>query len=248
MPPKPLSRALCAAALCLSALGLAQADEPAVHSTIRKNIAQRLPGFPPIDEITKSAVPGLYELRFGNDVMYTDENGDYVIQGNVLDTKARVDLTQARLDKLNAVDFAALPLKDAIVWKQGSGARRLVVFADPNCGYCKKLEADLQQVKDVTVYTFLIPILGGNSPEMAHHIWCAKDPAATWRGWMIQGQRPQRAMGACDDSAIARNLALGTRLHVALTPVLVFEDGKRVKGVLDAPQVDRQLAASHGKS
>ncbi len=108
-------------------------------------------------------------------MLYTDEQGNHLIEGSLIDTKTRANLTEARVSKLTAIDFSKLPLKDAIVWKQGSGARKLVVFADPNCGYCKKFERDLQQVKDVTVYTFLYPILGNDSSDKSRNIWCAKD-------------------------------------------------------------------------
>ena len=144
-------------------------------AVIRKTIAERLPDFPKIDEITKTPIPGLFELRIGTEIMYTDERGDHLIEGQMIETRSRSNLTEARVAKLTAIDFAALPLKDAIVWKQGTGARKLVVFADPNCGYCKKFEKEMQQVKDVTVYTFLYPILGGDSPEKSRNIWCAKD-------------------------------------------------------------------------
>ena len=172
-----------ALALTVMSLGLAQvafADE----ALIRKNLAERLPNFPAIDEVSKTPIPGLYEVRIGTELIYTDERGDHVIQGSIIETKTRSDLTQARIDKITAIDFAALPLKDAIVWKQGTGARKLVVFADPNCGYCKKFETEMQQVKDVTVYTFLYPILGGDSPEKSKNIWCAKDRAAAWDEFM----------------------------------------------------------------
>ena len=105
----------------------------------------------------------------------------------MIDTKTRVNLTEQRIAKLTAIDFKALPLKDAMVWKQGTGERKLVVFADPNCGYCKKFEKDLQAVKDVTVYTFLYPILGADSAEKSKQIWCAKDNTKAWRDWMLNG-------------------------------------------------------------
>jgi thiol:disulfide interchange protein DsbC len=149
--------------------------------------------------------------------------------------------------KLTAIDFAALPLKDAIVYKQGTGARRLAVFADPNCGYCKKFERELAQVKDVTVYTFLYPILGGDSPEKARNIWCAKDNTKVWRDWMVEGMQPPRAMGQCDAGALARNAALGRKHKVTGTPSLVFEDGKRVPGALPPEQIEKMLAAASRK-
>lgn len=229
----------------------AAAFVPAVlaqEAVIRKNIAERIPDFPKIDEITKTPIPGLYELRVGTDVMYTDEHGDHIIQGEMIETKTRNNLTQARIDKITAIDFASLPLKDAIVWKQGTGARKLVVFADPNCGYCKKFEREMQQVKDVTVYTFLYPILGGDSPDKSRNIWCAKDSASAWRNWMINGTAVPRSMGPCDTSALDRNVALGKKFRVNGTPSIVFEDGKRVPGAMAPDQVEKQLVASRGKA
>ena len=229
-------------AATLSPIGFAQ------EAVIRENLAKRLPDMPKIDEVTKTPIPGLYEVRMGTEVIYTDEHGDHVIEGTLIETKTRTNLTEARIDKLTAIDFAALPQKDAIVWKQGTGARKLVVFADPNCGYCKKFENDMQQVKDVTVYTFLYPILGGDSPEKSRDIWCAKDNGAVWRDWMIKGAAPKRTMGQCDISALQRNLALGKKFRVNGTPALVFEDGKRVPGALPADRVEKQLVASRSKA
>ena len=147
----PILRMLCSLACAALLMPAAFADE----ATIRKNFAERLPQFPKIDEVSKTAIPGIWELRVGNDILYTDEQGNHLLEGQLIDTRTRTNLTEARIARLTAIDFKTLPLKDALVWKQGTGARKLVVFADPNCGYCKKFERDLQQVKDVTVYTFL---------------------------------------------------------------------------------------------
>jgi thiol:disulfide interchange protein DsbC len=230
------------AAACLASLP-AMAQEAA----IRKAIAERLPDFPKIDEVTKTAIPGVYELRIGTDVFYSDEAGNHLIEGHLIDTKTRSNLTQARIDKLTAIDFAALPVKDAIVWKQGSGARKIAVFADPNCGYCKRFERDLNNVKDVTVYTFLLPILGGDSPEKSRNIWCAKDNTKAWRDWMLGNVAPQRSMGQCDTAAIARNEALARKHRINGTPAVIFEDGKRIPGAMTADQIEKQLVASRGK-
>ena len=238
----PSTRLIVALAALLALPALAD------DALIRKNIAERLPDFPKIDEITKTPIPGLFELRIGSEIMYTDERGDHVIEGQMIETRSRSNLTEARVAKLTAIDFAALPLKDAIVWKQGTGARKLVVFADPNCGYCKKFEKEMQQVKDVTVYTFLYPILGGDSPEKSRNIWCAKDNSVAWRDWMINGTAPARSMGACDLGALQRNAALGKKHKINGTPALVFEDGKRVPGALAPEQIEKQLVLSRGKT
>ncbi len=233
----------------VSALVLALGLAPSVfadEAAIRKNIPERLPDFPRIDEVSKSAVPGLYELRVGTDILYTDEQGNYLIEGQLIETRTRANLTEQRIAKLTAIDFKSLPLKDAMVWKQGSGERKLVVFADPNCGYCKKFEKDLQAVKDVTVYTFLYPILGGDSPQKSQAIWCAKDSSKAWRDWMLKGtaaaDSPQ-----CDSAAIQRNLAFGQKHRIRGTPGLVFEDGRQQAGALDAAQIEKLLVAIKAK-
>ena len=235
-------------ALALSLVVLFGASAVAQEAVIRKNISERMPDFPKIDEVTKTAIPGLFELRIGTEVLYTDEHGDYLIQGEMSDTKSRVNLTQARIDKLTAIDFASLPLKDAIVYKQGTGARKLVVFADPNCGYCKKFERELAQIKDVTVYTFLYPILGGDSPDKSRNIWCAKDNTSVWRNWMVSGTLPVRTMEKCDTSAIDRNTAMARKFRINGTPALVFEDGKRIPGALPPDQIEKQLVLSRSKA
>ncbi|HEX6363069.1 MAG TPA: DsbC family protein [Albitalea sp.] len=240
----PLLRRSIAALACAAAVvPAAFADEAA----IRKNIAERLPDFPKIDEVAKTPIPGLYELRFGTEVLYTDEQGNHLIEGQMIDTKTRANLTEARISKLTAIDFGALPLKDAIVWKQGTGARKIAVFADPNCTYCKKFERELTNVKDVTVYTFLYPILGGDSPEKSRNIWCAKDNAKAWREWMIDGTLPARVMGKCDTAALARNTELARKHRVNGTPALVFEDGRRVPGALPSDQIEKHLLAASRK-
>lgn len=235
---------LLAISLCaLLVAPAAFADE----ATIRKNISERMPDFPKIDEVSKTPIPGVFELRVGAEIFYSDEQGNHLIDGQLIDTRSRNNLTEARLSKINAIDFASLPLKDAIAWKTGSGARKMVVFADPNCGYCKRFERDLQRVKDVTVYTFLLPILGGDSPEKARNIWCAKDNTASWRNWMLEGTAPARSMGECDASAIERNTLLARKHRVNGTPAIIFEDGKRVPGAMSADQVEKQLVASRAQ-
>ena len=155
--------------LAAASLGLAltaTAQEPA----IRKTLAERIPQLEKIDEVRATPMGGLYEVRVGTDLFYTDAKGNFLIQGELIDTKARRNLTEDRINKLTAVDFNALPLQDAFATVRGNGKRKLVVFADPNCGYCKRFERDLQNVDNVTIYTFLYPILSPDSAEKSRNI------------------------------------------------------------------------------
>ena len=237
------ARVATASVLAAGLLPSALADEAA----IRKNIAERLPDFPKIDEVSKTSIPGIYELRIGSDILYADEQGNHLLEGQLIDTKSRVNLTGARVAKLTAIDFKTLPFKDAMVVKQGTGERKIAVFADPNCSYCRKFERDLLTVKDVTVYTFLYPILGPDSGEKSKAIWCAKDSMKAWREWMIKGV-PVAGSTECDVSAIQRNVTLGRKYKINGTPGLVFEDGTHMPGALGAEQIEKQLAASRSKS
>ena len=222
----------------LSASCVALADEAA----IRKNLAERIPQMQKIDEITKSAMPGLYEIRVNDtEIFYTDGEGNYLIQGNLIDTKQRRNLTEERVDKLTAIDFATLPMKDAFTIVRGNGKRKLAVFEDPNCGYCKRFERDLQKVDNVTISMFLYPILSADSGEKSRHIWCAKDKGKTWQDYMVRDQGIPVASAGCDSSAIARNLELGKKYKITGTPTLVFADGSRVPGAIGTAQVEKYL-------
>jgi len=238
---------LAAAAIATVLLaGSAQAQQEAV---IRKVLAERLPQLPKIDEITRSPVPGLWEVRYGGtELLYSDDKGEHIfVNGSLVDTKSRTDLTEQRIEKMLAVSWDKLPLKDAMVMKQGSGARKIAIFEDPNCGYCKRFERDMAGLKDVTIYTFLIPILGPDSTAKSRDIWCAKDNAKVWRAWMLDGTPPPKSMGSCDATALDRNLAFARSFRINGTPAAFFEDGTRKPGAIPADQIEKLLVAASAK-
>ena len=232
----PLTRFALAttAALLLAQSALAQ------ESVIRKNLAARMSGLPTIDEVRPTPMTNLYEVRIGDDLLYTDAEANFLIQGKLLDTKAQKNLTDERISKLTAIDFKSLPTKNAFTIKRGNGKRQLAVFADPNCGYCKRFEADIEKLKDVTVHVYLIPILGQDSVAKTRNIWCAKDKAKTWSDWMIKGVTPANA--SCDTGAIDANLALAQKHRITGTPTVVFESGQRVPGAIPVAQVEQLLS------
>ena len=227
--------------LSLLSLGLSAAAQEA---TIRKNLAERIPQLQAIDEVSKSPMAGLYEVRVnGTEIYYTDAEANFLVQGSLIDTKQRRNLTEERVDKLTAINFEALPFKDAFTIVRGNGKRRLAVFQDPNCGYCKRFERDLQKLNHVTIHMFLYPILSADSNEKSKNIWCAKDRAKAWQDWMVRDQTP--AAANCDASAIARNIDIGRKFKITGTPTLVFVDGSRVPGAISMAEVEKHL--SEGK-
>ena len=252
-----------AAALLLLSAALLSTPLLAQEAQIRKNLPARLPGFPAIDRVLKTPIPGLYEVNVGAEVYYTDAKGDHLIQGSILATKTRTDLTAQRIEKLSAVPFDALPLADALVWKQGDGSRRLAVFADPNCIHCKRLERELEKLQNVTVYVFPYPILGPDSEQKSSAILCSSEPINAWREWMLKGVEPDtNNPAACANTQtnrqaatqLQRNLAWGQKHRVQGTPAIFFEDGKRVPGGMSLEGLQRLLDISgrllttnHGK-
>ncbi|KQP20638.1 DsbC family protein [Pseudorhodoferax sp. Leaf267] len=216
-------------------------------AAIRKNLAERLPQLPPIEEITPAPMAGLYEVRLqGADIVYTDAEGNYLIQGQVFDTKLRRNLTEERIDKLTAIDFKSLPLKDSFKLVRGDGKRTLAVFVDPNCGYCKRFERDLEKIDNVTIHLFLYPILGADSVAKSQSIWCAKDKAKVWSDWMVRDQAIPSAQ--CDGAPVARNVEFGRKHKITGTPTLLFANGTRVPGALPAAEVEKLLVAAAGST
>jgi thiol:disulfide interchange protein DsbC len=225
------------AATCLGAM--------AQEAQIRKNLPKHVPALQAIDEVKTTPIAGVYEIRVnGTEIYYTDAQANYLIQGNLIDTRAKRNLTEERIDKLTAVKFDALPLKDAFTIVRGNGQRKLAVFEDPNCGYCKRFERDLQKVDNVTIYMFLYPILGQDSVDKSKAIWCAKDRAQAWMDWMVRDQVVPAAAAMCDTAALNRNVAFGQTHKITGTPTLIFTNGSRVPGAIDSKQVEKLLAES----
>ncbi|MDP3425680.1 MAG: DsbC family protein [Burkholderiaceae bacterium] len=231
-----------ATALLTLTLGLAlHTGAAAQEATIRKNLSERLPNFPSIDEVSKTPMPGLFEVRVnGADVLYTDAEGNYLIQGMLIDTRAKVNLTEERVEKLSAVPFKDLPFKDAFTIVKGNGKRKLAVFEDPNCGYCKKFERDLAKIDNVTVHVFLYPILSKDSADKSKAIWCAKDKGKAFTDWMLKDIQPPAA--SCDASAVDRNVEFGKKNRITGTPTLFFVDGSRVPGAIPTERIEKLLS------
>lgn len=221
---------------------LAFANSYAQEDVIRKNLAERIPKLPKIDEVSKSPMAGLYEIRVGGtDIYYTDSSGSYLIDGQLIDAKSGKNLTEERMNKLSAIDFKDLPLKDAFVIKRGTGARKIAIFEDPNCGYCKRFEADMQKINHATVYLFLYPILGADSTEKSKAIWCSADKGKAWQDWMLN-EVPLRGTSKCNTDALARNVEFGKKHRITGTPTILLADGTRIPGAISSAQLEKMLA------
>lgn len=211
------------------------------EAVIRKNLKERMPHIQPIDEVRRTPMPGLFELRVdGSEIFYTDASGHFLLQGQLIDTRNQRNLTEERLQKIMAIDFKSLPFKDAISWVKGNGERKLAVFEDPNCGYCKRFERDIAKLDNVTVFVFLYPILGKDSVEKSKSIWCAKDPAKSWQDWMVRDQMP--AAANCDTGSLKRNMEYGQKMKITGTPTTLLPDGTRIPGAIELSQLEKLLA------
>lgn len=227
--------------LCLALLG-ACLPVQAQEAAIRKNLTERLPNLPKIEEINKSPIPGLYEVRVNrSDFFYTDAEGNYLIQGELIDTKTRTNLTEQRVEKFSAIPFGELPSKDAFTIVRGNGKRQLAIFEDPNCGYCKRFEKGINDITDVTIYVYLYPILGQDSVNKAKNIWCAKDKGKTFQDWMLRNVTPPAAPAGCDASALQRNVAFGQKNRINGTPTTFLADGTRLPGAVEAERIEQAL-------
>lgn len=221
------------AALCLSPLAFANEAE------VKKNIEAWLgKNAPQIESVRKAGALGLYEVQIDGDLLYTDEKASYVILGEIVDTKTRRNLTEERKQKLSQIKFSDLPLDLAVKQVKGNGKRVLATFEDPNCSYCRKLAKELQGVSDVTIYTFLYPILSPDSSEKAKNLWCAGDRVKAWNELMVDGKAP--ASANCDHPT-DKVVAVGRKLNIRGTPTMFFADGSRVPGYMPAPMLEKAL-------
>ncbi len=229
------------AALSLALAGATFASEDAVKKGVEAFI-----GAPAVDAVSRTSYGGLYEVVLkSGELVYTDEKTSFIIDGRLIDTGTRRDVTQARLNQLAAIDFATLPLDQAIKQVKGNGKRVMASFEDPNCGYCKRLAKEVATMTDVTVYTFLYPILSPDSTAKSNNIWCAKDKAKAWNDWMVDAKTPAQA--SCDTSAVEKNVALGQKLRISGTPTLFLTDGSRIGGYVPAAELEKALAAASAK-
>lgn len=225
-------------ALSLSLFGVgAHADEDSVRKGMEAFI-----GGPAVEAVARTPYGGLYEVVLkSGELVYTDEKVSFIVDGRVIDAQTRKDMTQLRLNQLSAIDFSTLPLDQAIKQVKGNGKRIVATFEDPNCGYCKRLGKEMAQMKDVTIYTFLYPILSPDSTTKSRNIWCAKDKAKAWNDWIVDAKVP--ASAECDTGVIDRNVALGQKLRINGTPTLFLANGSRIGGYVPVAELEKALAS-----
>jgi len=230
--------------LALAAAGAAHAATPEEEMEHLKSvITSRFPEVP-IEAVLPSPIPGIYEVDTATDIVYADASGEYVISGNVMATKTRQNLTSLRADERNSIDFATLPIDLAIKNVKGDGSRVLAVFSDPHCPFCQRLEKELEQMDNTTVYTFLFPIeqLHEGATKDAHALWCSADRSGAWKKWMLTQQSPEATKG-CSTDPIAKIHDLGDKLKIQSTPTVFLSNGRRVTGALPAAELEQRLSA-----
>jgi thiol:disulfide interchange protein DsbC len=218
---------------------LAQASKVSPEEQVKQTAEKVLKA--QIGSVRKAGYLGLYELYIDGQIYYTDEKVSVLIAGgHLFDTKSMTDVTEARLEKLSTIKFADLPKAQAIKQVRGNGKRVLATIEDPNCSYCRRLAQDLQKLDNVTLYTFLYPLLSEDSDRKSRQIWCASDKAKAWNDWMISGKEPT-GKGDCDTGAIDRNIALSQKMNVRGTPTLFFADGSRIPGAISLGEIEKKL-------
>jgi thiol:disulfide interchange protein DsbC len=240
---RPLATTFAFAVLAEASSGAAlAAAKPEIAAAIRQSLESRFPGTHVLD-VEPSAIPGLYEVFTGDQIVYTDSEGDYVVIGSMVDTQTKENLTDARFNEHGKVDFKTLPLNQAIKVVKGNGSRVFAVFSDPDCPFCQQLEKTLLSVTDITMYVFLYPIptLHPQAPEKAHAIWCAPDRVQAWSQWMQEKKLPSAR--SCSGDPVDALQKLGDTLHINSTPTLFFANGRRIAGALPVAELEKDLAS-----
>jgi len=222
--------------LIAATLACASVAALADEADVRKAVEARLGH---VEKITKSPMSGIWEVTVDSQIFYIDDKATYVMLGNLLDMKTGKNITAER-------QFNSLPLDLAMKQVRGTGKNVMVTFEDPNCGYCKKLAKDILTLKDVTIYTFLMPVLGDDSFEKSKAIWCAPDRSKAWVDWMTAGKAPPAMPAKCDVSGLNKSAQLGAKLRINGTPAIFFASGERVPGYIPAAEIEKRFATPGG--
>lgn len=227
-----ISMSLAAAAFMPNAAQAQNAAPKAVIDKVNDSSNLFLTDGQKILSVKDTPVSGIYEIQVDNKLVYTNANVDHLLTGSIISLKTGTNLTRERLDDINRVDFNTLPLEHALKFVNGNGKRKLAIFSDPNCGFCKKLEGYINDVPNSTIYIFAYPILSNDSVFKTQMIWCDKDPKKAWHDWMIKGITPGKGTdyGKCNNASVATGYELGKKLGVTGTPAIFTEDGKKLDG------------------
>lgn len=215
----------------------------AAEARIRAAFAKSFPSVR-ITSVANTQWQGVFEAVTPEGIIYADATGQFAMNGKMVDVATKANLTDDRLADLQRIDFGTLPFGSAIKRVKGDGSRKLAVFADPDCPYCRQLEQELLEVDNVTIYTFLLPLddLHPNASKHATRIWCSKDPAATWQAWLVKQVEPPEA--SCDTDPSKALAALGSKLEIVGTPTLFLADGRRIPGVVPLADLERELGTA----
>lgn len=229
------------ALLLLGVSVTAWADE----ASLRKIIEAAYPKFK-VDSVVKTPYGGLYEVFMGGQIIYTDDKFSFLIaEGRLVDPKTKKDITGDRMDELTKIDFNSLPLDQAIKVVKGNGSRKLVVFSDVDCPFCKRLEQrELSGINDVTIYTFLYPIeqLHPDAANKSRSIWCASNRVKAWNEWIFNNKLPETT-SKCD-VPLEKVGELARKVGVNSTPTMFFENGKRMLGAQPRDEIEKSLQAA----
>ncbi len=213
----------------------AQQDMDKMKAELQKKVPEAT-----VESIRKVPYGGLYEAVISGDIYYTNPTLDFIITGSIIDLKTSENVTDKRMQQLTAIKWDTLPLDQAIKITRGNGSRKIAIFEDPNCGYCKRFERDLQGFTDITIYVMLYPILSPDSMEKSKAIWCSADPGKVWLDHMVR----DAAISGDTKCAtpIDKNLTLGQSKRVRGTPTLIFENGDRIPGAIPAADLEKKFA------
>jgi thiol:disulfide interchange protein DsbC len=215
----------------------ARADEKVVRQAFESKFPKMA-----LESVTHTPFQNLYEVVLDGQVFYTDDKASYLFSGNLLDLRGQQprNITQETNAKL-ASQALSKASDSAVKRVKGNGKRVIYTFEDPNCGYCKELQKELTKVNDVTIYTFLWPILSPDSVEKSKAIWCAKDRAKAWEDTMLKGITPTGKRDC--DTPLDRNAQLAQRFGLRGTPGLYLGNGQQIGGFVAADKIEAALAA-----
>jgi thiol:disulfide interchange protein DsbC len=231
--------------VCMLLVPATAKSNDAVSANIKTSVETWLAGKYKVDEVRKAPMPNMYEVRIGTDIIYVDDKGNYAfVEGQLIDIKTSKNLTKERQEELLTIKWSDLQMNLALKQVNGNGKRKVAVFEDPNCGYCKQFRKDLINLKDATIYTFVYPVLAPDSDVKSRKVLCSADKMGAWNDLMLSNKVPGNN-GTCDQP-LAKIKEMGGKMGITATPTVFFGNGKRLQGYVPPAQLEKMIDDNRG--
>ncbi len=209
---------------------------------LQQALIKRFPGVS-IDKVNPTAIPGLYQVVAGSQVVYTDSQGRYMIEGDLVDMDTGKNFSEEAKKDIRKKAVARLSDEEMIVYQPEKPKYSVDVVTDIYCPYCRKLHEEMDEYLEsgIKVRYILLPLKGKKDYEDTLSVWCAEDRNLALDIAKSGGGVEKKTC----DNPLAKHKQVARQIGVTGTPAIILEDGSLLPGYVPIKQLVKVL---NGKS